>query len=101
MADTRGLEPWEVLIALYNRAMPKGYGHVVAAGAPPLTEDDAREIIKLHDEQKHPVGYLRGRVIKTFFDTVEKGFVDDLMYNRDNGPNAAQEAIDAYVEAHK
>lgn len=96
-AKTRGLRPWQVLIALYDGATvpPGGPAATIAYGAKMLTREEAQEIL-----EEHPyVDYLGGRIIKTHFDTVEQGYIDALMYDRDTKPGGAQAAIDFYIAA--
>lgn len=89
MATTHGLKPEEVLCALYAHAQVLGMGflHFRPGG---MTLDEAKSILA-HGGY---IDYLRGRVMKV--DLSEGGEVDDRLYNRDNGPGAAQFALDDY-----
>lgn len=80
-----GLDKAEVLAALFNASRQQGMGFMHTEGRGLLTVSDARELLKI---EKY-FDYLRGRVMKI---TIE----DDLrvaLYDRDNGPGAAERAI--------
>jgi len=81
-----GLSRAAVLAALYNASRPLGMGfmHYNAAA---MTEEQAAELLK----KTTYFDYLQGRVMKISLasDDLETG-----LYNRDNGPNAAEFVID-------
>ena len=94
--------PAEVLMVLYNRAMVHGIGFLQATYKP-MTLDEADEIIE--SRMKNRIGtyfdYLHGRVMKI---DVAPGIGQDLdtrLYNRDNGPEAAELALMDYMTAPK
>jgi hypothetical protein len=77
----------EVLAKLYNNARAQGVGVFVALGNPgKMTVEEARELLK---EQTY-FDYLKGRVMKVKLDGDE---LRTDLYNRDNGPGAAEFAI--------
>jgi len=82
-----GLDKAEVLVALYNASKPFGMGFLHYDPAP-MTTDEARELL----EQQSYFDHLKGRVMK-----VDLGGdrLEASGYDRDNGPGAAQQAIDA------
>ena len=84
-----GLDKAEVLAALFNNSRQQGMGFMHANGRADITADEAREIIK---EQGDYYDYLRGRVMKV--DIAPKdGELWTALYNRDNGMNAAENAL--------
>lgn len=91
--NIEGLSKAKVLAALYNRAQPLGMGFLHYDPAE-MTEEQAQEILN-----SSPVilggfyfDYLKGRVMKVDLRTDE---VRTQLYNRDNGENAAEDAVDA------
>jgi hypothetical protein len=84
-----GLDKAAVLAALYNRARPQGMGFM-HYDPEPMTAEDAKIILDAREDSYY-FDYLRGRVMKVDLSG------DDLecwLYDRDNGPNAAQSVID-------
>lgn len=84
-----GMDKAAVLVALYNRAQPQGLGFLHFTPEP-MKIEEAREIVSKYKY----FDYLKGRVMK-----VDIGG-DELrtdLYNRDNGENAAEEAITRMV----
>ena len=81
-----GLSRAAVLAALYNAARPIGMGFMHYDKAP-MTEAEAAEILKTQTY----FDYLKGRVMKISIDS--DGLYTD-MYDRDNGPNAAEFVIE-------
>lgn len=74
-----------VLAALYNAAQPQGMGFLQYQPGD-MTESEAEHILKTQTY----FDYLRGRVMKVDLSTDE---LDTRLYNRDNGPGAAERAI--------
>lgn len=86
--DIAGLDKAEVLAALYNRARQQGIGILILRGRRAMTVDEARQEL-----DKNPNGYfdyLHGRVLKIELNGNE---LNTFLYNRDNGPNAAESCI--------
>lgn len=77
----------KVLAALYNNAKAQGMGLFIAT-ADNMTEEEAQKIL---DSGQVNFDYLKGRVMKIDLSGDE---VSTWLYNRDNGPNAAENAID-------
>ncbi len=85
----QGLDRTEVLAALYNASRPQGMGFL-RYDETPMTKEQAQELL-----DATPNGYfdyLRGRVMKV--DLSGDDFSPRL-YDHDNGPGAAEEAIKA------
>jgi len=81
-----GIDKAVVLMALYNHARPQGMGLLIFNPAP-MSIEEARKI--LATGQRY-FDYLRGRILKV---DLSQDFLDTRLYNRDNGPNAAENAI--------
>lgn len=86
-----GLDRAAVLATLYNRSRPQGAGFI-QFNPKPMAVEEAREIL---DKGFLYFDYLKGRVMKIDLSEDE---VNTWGFNRDNGPNAAEEAIE---ELHK
>jgi len=87
--DITGLNKAEVLAALYNRAKPQGMGFMHFE-ARPMTTEEAQALL---DSGQTYFDYHKGRVMK-----IEMGDGDVIhtgMYNRDNGQEAAEKAIES------
>ena len=85
--DLKGLDKATVLAALYNASRSQGMGFV-KFNPTPMSVEEARVILA----QTTSFDYLRGRVLKIDLSTDE---LDPWLYDRDNGQNAAQQAIDS------
>jgi len=84
--DISHLNKADVLAALYNHSRPQGMGFLHYTPEDMTTE----QAQKLLDDGHTYFDYLQGRVMKIDL----RG--DDLrtvLYNRDNGPNAAEKVI--------
>lgn len=79
MINIKGLNKAKVLQALFN---------ISRLGAEPMSLSDAESIIK----KQTKFDYLRGRVMKVDLSGDE---FDNRLFDRDNGTNAAQAAIDS------
>lgn len=98
IVDTRGIEPWRVFKALYNGASPQGVGFLHFTPEP-MTEEEAKAIVGGADTGDYPGGrrspmyfdYVKGRVMKVNLKNPD-GF-KSWLYDRDNGPGAAERAI--------
>ena len=87
-----GLDKAEVLRALYNNAKTQGMG-ILHYTPEDMTRDEAQTIL---DGGQVYFDYLKGRVMKV--DLKGSTLWPDL-YDRDNGPGAAQRALDGISEA--
>lgn len=88
MVSTRGLSKAAVLAALYNASMPQGMG-ILHYDPQPMTEAEAAEL--LAEDREPYFDYLKGRVMKIKLDSDDE--FDPWLYDRDNGPGAAERAI--------
>lgn len=86
--DITGLNKARVLAALYNASRPQGLGFMNYEPTP-MTEEQAQEIL---DNGQTYFDYLNGRVMKI---NLEEDEVNTWAYNRDNGPNAAENVVEA------
>lgn len=83
--DIKSVSKAKVLAALYNASRPQGMGFV-HYGPGDMTEEQAAELLSKNTY----FDYLQGRVMKVDLsgDTLET-----RLYDRDNGPGAAERAI--------
>lgn len=87
MIDISKLSKAKVLVALYNNSKQQGMGFLDPRGKQPLfSEEEAEAFLK---EQTY-FDYFRGRVLKI---DLSKDQLDPRLYDRDNGPGAAEQAI--------
>lgn len=87
MVNIKGLSKAAVLAALYNASRPQGFG-MLQFDPTPMTEAEASKLL----EHTTYFDYLKGRVMKVNLQSNES--FDERLYDRDNGPGAAQSAID-------
>lgn len=94
--DVRGIDPAEILRALYRGARAQGMGLLHFAPGD-LTLEEARELIA-EPEALRPgharFDYLRGRVIKTKLED----FLKPWLYDRDNGQGAMRAVLSELLE---
>lgn len=83
--NIKGLNKANVLAALYNNAKPLGLG-MIHYDPKPMTEQEAEILLN----QQTYFDYLKGRVMKVDLSSDE---LNTRLYNRDNGHNAAEDAI--------
>lgn len=97
MVNTTGLSRGHVLAALYNASKPQGLGFL-QYDPTPMTIDSAEVFLSecQHDDNFY-FDYLKGRVMKVDLRDHE-GF-EEFLYDRDNGPGAADRAIKALRKA--
>lgn len=89
MVSIKGLSKVAVLAALYNHSQPLGLG-ILQYTPENMTKQEAQAIL---DQQGHfSFDYLKGRVMKV---DIRSDKFDERLYDRDNGPGAAQRAIDS------
>lgn len=84
--DISKLDKAEVLAALYNNSKQQGMGFFNPRGQHPLSKTEAAELLKTTTY----FDYLAGRVMKI---DLSKDTLDPWLYDRDNGPGAAQRAL--------
>ena len=84
--DISKLDKAAVLAALYNHARPQGMGFL-HFDPKPMTVEQAKEILATGQTY---FDYVKGRVMKV---DLSKNFLDTWLYDRDNGPGAAENAI--------
>lgn len=87
MISIKGLDKAAVLAALYNAARPQGMGFM-RFDPKPMTVEEARGVLA----QQQDFDYLQGRVMKVNLSGDE---FDPQWYDRDNGEDAALQAIEA------
>jgi len=84
----------DVLRLLYNRAKVQGMGALHARPGD-MSKEEATDLINqrssLHQRSRLYFDYLFGRVMKVDLSNNE---LDTRLYNRDNGPGAAEKAIE-------
>lgn len=88
----KGLDKAEVLVALYNHSQQQGMGFWDSRGYNRLAIENARKIIDALRANNAPLvfDYLYGRVLKV---DITNNTLDALLYDRDNGPGAAEWAL--------
>lgn len=91
--DITGISKPALLAALFNASRQQGLGVLDTRGAHPMTEEDAAKVI---EEQGMHFDYLRGRVMKISIDGDE---LHPHLYDRDNGPGAAERAVAHLIAA--
>lgn len=79
----------QALAALFNNAKTQGMGVLHYNPNHVMTEAEADAALA----EGPYVDYLEGRVIKIDFAKYSNNYIDVTQYNRDNGPNAAQDAL--------
>ena len=77
------------LAALFNNAKTQGMGVLHYNPNHVMTEAEADATLA----EGSYVDYLEGRVIKIDFAKYSNDYIDVTQYNRDNGPNAAHDAL--------
>jgi hypothetical protein len=86
--NIEGLDRADVLAALYNASRPLGMGFL-SYNPKPMSRDEARSLL----EGSTYFDYLNGRVMKVDLRGVTT--LESALYDRDNGPGAAERAIAA------
>ncbi len=87
--DIKGLDKAQVLAALFNGSQQQGSGFLDKSGVSDMTVEDAAEIL---DSGQMYFYYVRGRILKV--DLLGDEF-NPALYDRDNGPGAADLVIAA------
>jgi hypothetical protein len=91
MVKTEGLTRGQVFAALYNNSQPLGLG-ILHYDPAPMTEEEAEARLA----QSTYVDYYKGRVVKVDFSNPNE--FDERLYDRDNGPGAAQRAVNQALD---
>ena len=86
MVNFTGISKAAVLAALYNASKPQGKGFLHFASED-MTELEAEDLI----HQRLHFDYIKGRIVKVILS--DDNEFDEYLYDRDNGPGAAQEVI--------
>jgi len=89
--NIEGIDKAKLLAALYNASHPQGMGFL-HYDPEPMGEDEAREILKTYTY----FDYLKGRVLKVDLSSDVELFAD--LYDRDNGPGAAEYVVEELRE---
>jgi hypothetical protein len=84
--DISGYDKTVILAALYNHARVQGLGFL-HFDPKPMTVEEARQILATGQTY---FDYVKGRVMKV---GLSGDWLDTQMYDRDNGPGAAEFAI--------
>lgn len=92
MVSIKGLGKAKVLAALYNASHPQGMGFLQYTPED-MTEQEAQAL--LDQRGNFSFDYLKDRVMKV---DIRSDELDERLYDRDNGPGAAQRAIDSIRE---
>ena len=91
IVDIRGISKAKVLAALYNASKPQGNGWLNYDKNHIMTEEEAAGLIaEMSNREYIYFDYLRGRVLKIDLST---NYLNIVLYDRDNGPGAAECAI--------
>ncbi len=85
MINIAGLDKAAVLMALYDNARPQGMGFLHYKPVP-MTREESERLIS----QSSYFDYVFGRVLKV---DLSKDELDPRLYDRDNGPGAAERAL--------
>lgn len=93
--DRNNLSNAEVFMALYNRARPHGNSFMAYVPKSMTLDEAAAAIASMGNTY---VDYFKGRVMKI---DIGKKFLETQLYNRDNGPGAAEDALLDYMTAPK
>ena len=86
MIDIRNLDKAEVLKVLYDASHHQGLGFLQAVPDGVVTVEHCRDLLASNTY----FDYLYGKVMKV---DLRDDFFNEAMYDRDNGPGAAQKAI--------
>jgi hypothetical protein len=91
MIDIKGFSKAKLLASLYNRARPQGMGFL-QYDPKDMTIEEAQKIIDELTMNGYRLyfDYLKGRVMKV---NLSKDMLDPSLYDRDNGPGSAFEAV--------
>lgn len=88
MVSIEGLDKADVLAALYNGSRAQGMAFLQYEDRP-MTKKEAEELLKRSDY----FDYLKGRVMKVSLRGDKE--LNEFLYDRDNGPGAAEQAINS------
>lgn len=86
MIDIRNLDKAEVLKVLYDASHHQGMGFLQAVPDSVVTVEHCRDLLASNTY----FDYLYGKVMKV---DLRDDFFNEALYDRDNGPGAAQKAI--------
>ena len=88
--DISRFDKADVLRVLYNRAQTQGMG-ILHYTPESMTKAEAQKML---DEGQTYFEYVNGRVMKV---DLEGDDLDTRLFNRDNGQDAAENALDALI----
>lgn len=94
MIDIRNLDKAEVLKVLYDASHHQGLGFLQAVPDSVVTVEHCRDLLASNTY----FDYLYGKVMKV---DLRDDFFNEAMYDRDNGPGAAQRAINKLRKSDK
>ncbi len=97
LVDTTGLTRAQVLCALFNGTIPRGFGRLVRVPSEGLTIEAAQKFIATRDsavkELRYYFDYVGGRPLKV--DLSDENSFDPRLYDRDaGGPGSAKGLIE-------
>jgi len=87
--DIRGIDKVQLVKKLYENSSPRGMGFLQYRDGG-LSDEEALELSKASH-----LDYVRGRVMKL---SVAGDYMRADLYDRDNGPGAAQRCVDAVLD---
>lgn len=88
MINIEGINKAKLLAALFNYAKPQGLG-LLHYDAKDMTEQDAQALLDRSSDMSFD--YLQGRSVKV---DIGGDMFDPWLYDRDNGPGAAEKVIE-------
>ena len=94
MINIKGIDKAEILAALYNNARPLGMGFLQYVPGI-MTAEEAQVELDENPSRNKYFDYLAGRVMKV---DLSKNELRTDLYDRDNGPGAAYDAIKHLLE---
>ncbi len=90
ICSIKGINKAVLLAALFNASKQLGLGFLDLRGAVPMSEEEAAAELAANPSMYFD--YLRGRVMKV---TLLGDKMETALYNRDNGPGAAERVIES------
>lgn len=90
--DISTLNKADVLAALYNAAQAQGFG-LLQNDPIPMEREEAEQLL----QRSTYFDYVKGRVMKI---DLSKDELDTRLYNRDNGPDAAETVIQLLINTN-
>lgn len=95
MIDISKLDKAEALAALFNASKQQGMGFLNVMGKLPMSKEEAKRELDDRAPELY-FDYLHGRVMKV---DLRGETLDPCLYDRDNGKDAAQRALQPLLDA--